>query len=196
MLRNGPEYTLSLSVQSAKSEVNSLKRRSGAVVSVIFLVLLMVLTHGCASRQRGNVSRPSGGGGGGIGALHLFGAPLALDFDDKPGSDGFAVTIYASNGTQARGLQIRTGTMEVLMFDGTPHAQGSTAPEPSRTWTFTAKQLDAYAHKYAIGIGYRLTLSWAETLPTRDRITVLARYTSPKGETISSGPSTIAVLAR
>ncbi len=190
------DHSFKFTARPAKSVIHSTKCRSGAVISMMLLVLLIVLNIGCAPSQRSNVGRPPAGGASGIGALHLFGAPLALDFDGNPGADGFAVTIYASNGTQARGLPIRTGTMEVLMFDGIPHAQGATMTEPSRTWTFTAKQLESYAHKHAIGIGYRLTLSWAETLPSRDRITVLARYTSPKGGTISSGQSTIAVLVR
>jgi hypothetical protein len=128
--------------------------------------------------------------------LHLFGSPNSLDLDDKPGADGFVVTIYASSHAEARGTRIKSGTIEILMFDGMAHYQDGTPKEPSRTWTFTAKQLESYARNSAIGMGYQFALRWEQAVPRQDRITVIARLLPPQGPAISSSEGTISVVAR
>jgi len=155
---------------------------------------LLALWVGCAS--------PPGGGGGHAGdargspdELHLFGVPVTLDLDQQPGSDGFAIRIYASSRTQAKGIPLRNGSVEISMFDGVVSDQKPTAAKPRRVWTFPAGELKSHLCQTAIGTGYQFALRWEDAVPAGDRITVVARYTSPQGRTISSGPSTIARAA-
>ena len=72
--------------------------------------LLAVLLAGCAGGGRG--------GGGAVAEVHLFGVPVALNLDGVPGPDGIGVRIYASGSGVARGIVVRSGVLEVLMFDG------------------------------------------------------------------------------
>jgi hypothetical protein len=131
-----------------------------------------------------------------VAELHLFGVPVTLNLDDRPGPDGFAVTLYASNGVQDKGIAIKNGTVRFLMYDGASNPAGTAPTEPRHTWTFSTEELQAFEGRSAIGIGYRFALRWGEALPKRDRIVIVAQYTGPDQRTISSQPSTITVASK
>ena len=164
------------------------KRDEIHAVRIWFVIgALLLLGAGCATGLGGN---------GGIDSLHLFSVPVALDLDGAPGPDGFGATIYASAAAKAKGLPITSGKIEVLMFDGTMAAEAGTNAAPKKTWSFTSAELKDHLVQTALGVGYRFTLSWADTPPLQNRITVVARYLPSRGRPVPSSPATIAVTSK
>ena len=51
--------------------------------------------------------------------LNIITAPVGLNLDNRPGLDGFSVKVYANAGSNPKTVSIRSGMLEVLMFDGT-----------------------------------------------------------------------------
>jgi hypothetical protein len=153
------------------------------------LITLLLFLSGCAS---------SGPGQSGIEELHLFGLPVAVNMDSRPGADGFSVRVYASGTKEARGLVVRNGTLEILLFDGAFQAGEVPSQPPLRVWPFTADQLEPLASRNRLGVGYEFTLAWAGSPPTGKRITVYARYipAGSNSRAILSGPASISVNVR
>src|SRR6476620_8783900 len=83
----------------------------------------------------------SGGKGDRVDEVHLFGLPITLNLDGKPGADGFAVRVFATKGGGAKGSTIESGAIEVLMFDGVIGPDEVAAREPNQVWKFTPRQL-------------------------------------------------------
>jgi hypothetical protein len=153
-----------------------------------------MIVCGCATEQGGATrargSRPA------IEAIHLYAVPVALNFDQAPGPDGFAARIYASNGRSSKGVPIKSGTLDVLMFDGGVKESELTTREPLRVWTYTAAELRELARKTSLGTGYYLSPRWDDAKPTRERFGVVARYTALPGVTIYSASSTISMTLK
>lgn len=152
-------------------------RKLGACI----LALGVALAAGCATVGRV---------GGAPQEIHLYGVPVTLNLDDKPGPDGFAVRLYASRSDRARGLAVNSGAIEILAFDGIAN-DGFSERQPLKTWRFTTKELPAHEAQTSLGMGYRFVLRWEENKPTRDHITVLARYVPDSGRPVFSAPSAI-----
>jgi hypothetical protein len=94
----------------------------------LLLFVALAVVSGCAHGG----SR----GAGAVSEVHLFGVPVALNLDGMPGPDGIGVRIYASGSTVARGVEIRQGVLEVLMFDGSVdggNVRGATARKVKRS---------------------------------------------------------------
>ena len=160
-------------------------KRRGLTVAIAFALCLAL--GGCSSTGRFSSS------GSEIVQLNLLTAPVGLDLDGRPGIDGFSAKVYASNASDPKAVPIRNGMLEVLMFDGTLFGR-TNVPPALHTWSFTAEQLRNYEFKARIGTGYELLLAWGPDIPTRNLITVGARYTSPEGKIITSGLSSVTVL--
>ena len=137
----------------------------------------------------------SGGRSERVDEVHLFGLPVTLNFDGKPGADGFAVRVFVTKGGGAKGSTIQSGALEVLMFDGVVGADAIATKEPKQIWKFTPKQLAPLREQTSLGDGYRFALRWSEA-PTHGHITVLARYVPMNGEPVFSSPSTITATAK
>jgi len=133
------------------------------------------------------------GGAGEIDALHVFSLPVALDLDGRPGPDGFGLTVYASNAGGAKGIPIKDGRVEILMFDGALAADAITNAQPRRVWTFTPTELKKQAIHTSLGTGYRFTLPWLDRPPTQSRITILARIASARRPPVQSAATIVAV---
>lgn len=129
-----------------------------------------------------------------ISELHLFGLPSAVDLDGRPGPDGITVRIFASTATEPRGVPIRSGTLEILLFDG-PLPPGQPLPsKPLHVWSLTPQQLLPLASESKLGTGYQLTLPWTGTPPTRASVSVIARHTtSASARPVFSGPASISM---
>lgn len=147
----------------------------------LFIAAGLALATGCASR---------GGLSGAPQEIHLYGVPVTLNLDEKAGPDGFAVRLYASRADRARGLAVNSGAIEIMVFDGIARDNFSTR-EPLKTWRFTPKELPMHEAETSLGMGYRFVLRWDEKAPTRDHITVLARYVPKSGPPVYSAPSAI-----
>ncbi len=151
------------------------------------LALSALLTAGCGT---------PGGASHGIDEVHLFGLPAALNLDNIPGPDAFSVRVFASSSTLAKGVAVRTGAIEIVLYDGGYTAGQTMDAPPLRTWSFTPQQLKGLANENRLGIGYEFTLPWAGTPPKRNRITIVARYRPPTGAPVISGPSSITLTVR
>jgi hypothetical protein len=128
--------------------------------------------------------------------IHLFGVPSALNLDSIPGPDGVGVRIYASTATVAKGLAIRSGTLEILMFDTPGQAANPEGNKPRHMWAFTPNQLKQVSGETSMGLGYRLALPWGADKPAGHSVTVIARYLPRKGKPIYSSPSTIGLTVK
>ena len=151
------------------------------------LLLSLLLVSGCQSGSGGL-------GHGAVRELHLFGVPVAINFDQKPGADGFAARVYAGNGREPAGIRIGSGRLEILIYDGAPSDAARTTQPPLKVWTYEAAKLREFAARSSIGWGYRFAPQWGESCPTKDRFTVVARYISPSGVIVSSSPGVISMI--
>jgi hypothetical protein len=106
------------------------------------------------------------------------------------------VKVYAGNRSHPRPVSIRSGTLELLMYDGILKARSLNTAKPHRTWKYTSEELKEHILKTSIGICYQLAPQWGEAKPLGDKISVLAHYTSPEGLSLYSAASVIAVTAK
>lgn len=155
-----------------------------------FVVAGLLWTGGCAT-SGGRVAS-----GGTIESLHLFGLPIALELDGRPGPDGIGIRLFASAGTQARGVSIQQGTLEILLFEGTvPEGEIRSTP-PRKVWALTPANLRPYESETSLGVGYQLALRWENLRPRQNSATVVARYRTPGGKEIYSDANAIPLTAR
>ena len=137
----------------------------------------------------------SGGKREGVDGVHVFGLPVTIIMDTRPGPDGFAVRVFVTKQGGAKGTTIRNGAIEVLMFDGVLGLEEIQTKQPTQLWKFTPKQLAAMREQTSLGNAYRFTLRWDEP-PRHGHITVLARFVPERGEAIYSSPSSITAATR
>lgn len=152
------------------------------------MVLAILVAAGCATGTRGRSETPA--------ELHLFGLPVALNLDGKPGPDGIGVRVYASAAGLAMGVPISRGTLEVLMFDGVVGETELRTKPPRRTWTLPAAALKPFASLTSLGTGYQLALRWEQDSPRTPVVTVMARYHSPEGGELRSAANTVSVALK
>ena len=137
----------------------------------------------------------SGGRGEGVNAVHVFGLPVTINMDTRPGPDGFAVRVFVTKGGGAKGTTINSGSVEVLMFDGVVSIDEISTKQPKQLWKFNPKQLGAMREQTSLGNAYRFTLRWDEP-PKHGHITVLARFVPERGQPVYSSPSSITASMR
>lgn len=153
-------------------------------------LVLGALLLGCVTEKSAPTSTPSGP----ITQLTLLAAPVALNLDGLPGADSLVVKIYASTAASPKPVPITSGTLELLAFEGLLK-KSTNAPEPFKTWTFTASELRRRQFKASIGTGYEITASWPGLKPKADKLTILVRYQPSTGRPLYSSASTISVTA-
>jgi hypothetical protein len=146
------------------------------------ILAAVLLAGGCATL--------SGGKNEGVDAVHVFGLPVTINMDTRPGPDGFAVRVFVTKNGGAKGTVINNGSIEILMFDGAMKLEDLATQQPKESWKFNPKQLAAMREQTSLGTAYRFTLRWTEP-PTHGHVTALARYVPQKGEPIYSSPSSI-----
>jgi len=160
----------------------------GGILALAIGLCVMLLT-GCAS-SRNSDKAPA------VQSLHLFSVPQAVNLDDEPGPDGFAVRLFARGPKSSKGVAFPNGTLEIAMFEGLVSGTSGSTNKPLRTWEFTGSELKKHAGQSAVGTGYRFTLRWTDARPGGSRISIVARYLPPSGPAISSVPSVIAIGAK
>ncbi len=149
--------------------------------TILPLVVLAVLLTGCQSgRQPARII-----GGADIDSLNVLTFPVAVNLDEQPGSDGFAIKLYAGNIRHAKTRPIQTGNLDVLLYDGVPLSNDA---QPLKTWTFTADQLGTYQINATIGVGYQLALRWDNERPTQPRFSVVTRLRREGKPDVLSSP--------
>src|SRR5689334_15232937 len=115
--------------------------------------------------------RPSSAKSGELTQLNVLTAPVGLDLDGRPGIDGFSIRVYGNIASNPKPVSITSGTLEILMFDGSVYGR-TNLPPPLRVWTFQANQLRNYEFTARIGVGYEFSLPWGANVPTRNLISV------------------------
>lgn len=151
-----------------------------------FAVLAALLFAGCGTLSGKNE---------GVDAVHVFGLPVTINMDTRPGPDGFAVRVFVTKNGGAKGATINNGSIEVLMFDGVIGVDEIQSKQPTQLWRFTARQLPAMREQTSLGNAYRFALRWDQP-PRHGHITVLARYLPERGEPTYSSPSSITASIR
>jgi len=148
----------------------------------------------------GWVAGCSSGGGVGVrsnvASLHLFAAPAAMNLDAEPGADAIGLRLFASGRSAARGIPIGSGTLEIVMYDGSVSEAALASTSPRKVWKFSAQELRPFAATSSLGTGYQLALSWGTAVPRQSSASVIARYRDPAGREISSMLNTISLTAK
>ena len=150
------------------------------------LGLCVMLLTGCASSGTGTRDKTPA-----VQSLHLFSVPQAVNLDDEPGPDGFAVRLFARGPKSSKGIAFPNGVLEISMFEGLVSETSASNIKPLRTWNFTGKELQQHAGQSAVGTGYRFTLRWEEARPKQARISIAARYLPSSGPAVSAALSTV-----
>lgn len=158
------------------------------VMAVSLWVIFAAIVSGCASLQSAGEGSPS--------ELHLFAVPAAIRLDNHPGADGIGVRIYASAQGKAQGIPLKSGRMEIWMYDGTITSSNLIEAKPLRVWTFSAKELAPFAATTTLGVGYQMALKWEDKVPKARVVTVVARFHPVHGPELVSTANTIAVSGR
>lgn len=161
--------------------------RSVALVLVAGLTLFCL--GGCASSSGGGGS--SYWSGGAIHELHLLVLPGVVKFDQSGATNGFAVRVFASDRSRAKGISIRSGTLEILGYEGSPYETDPRTMTPAQVWSYPAASLPPFVISTSLGTGYDLTLPWQGQRPTNNRLTLVARHTPASGAALLSAPSVI-----
>ncbi len=121
--------------------------------------------------------------------LNVVGLPVAVNLDDQPGADGVVVRLFAANRSLPRALPIRSGSLEVSAYEGTPSS--AALPVPFQVWTYSPQELARREVSTTLGLGYNLLLSWVPRVLSSDRVTIIVRYQGPDGATVTSAPNSI-----
>ena len=172
-----------MSIQSGIHD--GLRRLSRACAACLLAVALC----GCVTDRQ----PPRGASPSSIDELNLLGLPVAVNLDGRPGADGVVVKLFATSRSGSRAMPLRSGTLELIAYEGTPSP--AALPAPFHRWTFTPSELARIEFTTVLGTGYRLVLSWMPRLLPSDRVTVIARYHPHKGKPVTSAPSSITASA-
>lgn len=159
--------------------------RSAALALAAGLTLLCL--NGCVSSDSAALSW----GSGSIQELHLLVLPVTLKSSQAGATDGFAVRVFASDRRRAKGIPIRSGTLEILGYEGSPYETNPRNMTPAQIWSYPAASLPPFAISTSLGTGYDLALPWQGQRPTNNRLTLVARHTPASGAALLSAPSVI-----
>jgi len=150
-----------------------------------------LLVTGCASS---GLSGKSTSEDSEIDDLNLVALPMPVNVSGRPGSaDGIAVKVYGINRQRPKAQPIRSGTLELLLYDGLAHKGVVETNRLVHAWTFPASDLAGHSFVTTVGTGYLFSLAWQNNPPRGSQITVVARHVSSKGSVISSAPNFIAI---
>jgi hypothetical protein len=158
--------------------------------NVLGVLTVVALLAACSSPRPKTGAPAAAPMTGRIEEIHLLAIPMALNLDQKPGLDGFGIKVYAINRALPKPLPIRDGTLEILMYDG---FVDDTNARPRCTWKYQPEELAKYERTATVGPAYEFAPRWTTNNPSQNRITVIARYTSPEGAPLDSAASIIAV---
>ena len=122
--------------------------------------------------------------------------PVPLKTSAAAAPDGLAVRVFASSRNHAKGIPIRAGTLDLLMYEGPLGDTDLRVAKPARVWSFPAARLPANATVSSLGIGYQFALGWEGVPPTQNRLTIVARLTPASGPALYTAPSVIPLSGR
>lgn len=117
--------------------------------------------------------------------------PVALNWDGRPGPDGFQVRVFFF-ATGDLPVTV-SGTLEAQLFESEPGKNEGAVLEgkPFKAWTYAPSDLNASLARTRYGWGYGLVLAWGEQAPKTQKVILRVRYRSPSGQTVFSDPVTL-----
>jgi hypothetical protein len=174
--------------------VGQARRRRSALIGLC-LAGLCAIQAGCHAPQP-QTGRVTAASGGDITELHMITSPAAVNFGGTTGPAGFAARVYASSPQSPKTVPMARGTLEIQMYDGVVTAATGASARPLKVWTFSGEALRSRAKVSSVGTSYLLTLLWAESKPTHDRITIVACLNTEPQTKIYSAAAIIFVSAR
>lgn len=120
--------------------------------------------------------------------IQLVMPPQPIDMESTAGPDGVQARVFLYQGPNAQTV-LGDGRLDIMLFDGRLKQTGGKAdPTPLKTWSYTPEQLQRFQSQ-TIGLwNYNLMLLWQDDKPTKNVVTVIARYTAPSGQQIFSAP--------
>ena len=125
--------------------------------------------------------------------INLVALPVPVNLESLPGVDGIVLKIYGVSFKHPRTQPIRSGVLDVIMWDGLVRGTAEETNRCRHIWTFTAQELQGYAFTTTVGTGYFFQLGWGKDKPQGDKITVVARYQPAPGQAVYSAPSYMAI---
>jgi hypothetical protein len=117
----------------------------------------------------------------------------AINQDGTPVGQGFTAKVYLLGGADARPVAT-SGKVTVYAYDDTLVKQASLEqldPRPTKTWEFSAAQLEREVKKDAIGPYYTLWLPYGPVSESERRCTLRLCFTPPKGRRVLSEPAQV-----
>jgi hypothetical protein len=164
------------------------------LLALLLLSVLLGLFPACTNPGSPTHSRPAAPvSSSPIDELNLVSMPVPVNLESLPGIDGIVVKIYAVDTRHPRPQPIRSGTVEIRMFDGLVRDVATNTNNLRHVWIFPAQDLSGYAMTTGIGTGYSLPLGWGKDQPRQDKITLAARYLPPQGNPVYSTPSYVPI---
>lgn len=168
--------------------------RSERVLPALLCAALLLAAAGCdtdapPARSGASVAAPSSGSSR-IDEINLIAMPVPVNLESLPGVDGVMLKVFAVDSRHPHTQPIRTGTLELLLFDGLVRPSAAMTNGWLHQWSFPAVELSGYAFTTTtIGTGYTFRLGWGLDRPHQEQITLIARYLAPGGAAIYSAPS-------
>jgi hypothetical protein len=161
-----------------------------ALVSAIALALLAAVgckPHNVSERPPPPVTH--------VDRLVLPTSPQPVNWDQHPGADGLVVQVFGFRVSEPLPVTVK-GSMEFLLYEGLPPAEGSHQTPALHTWRFSGDDLPSYLVRAAWGWGYAMRLGWGEKAPKTTSATLRARYVPPTGPVVEAKPVIIPVGPR
>jgi hypothetical protein len=130
------------------------------------------------------VARPDG--------IHVLLTPVPINWDDRPGPDGFALDVYFSHNDQDLSVTV-SGPLEFMLYEGRLPAGGLAEAKPFCAWAFSPVRLRRHLKTGPPGWGYAMRLGWGDRMPKSSAVTLIARYRPPDGPALLSRPLLVAM---
>ncbi len=153
--------------------------------TLVFVVFLSQIACGCVTDGGGeNKGRLSLGlsGSGTVDSIRLFTSSSVLNFDNKPGIDGFTARVYAIQQDRPKPIKINSGEIEFLVYESTIE------DDPLQAWKFDSNKLKRHMGESQIGVVYDFRLRWDASKAPKRKAAILAQYRSADGKLIQAVP--------
>ncbi len=117
---------------------------------------------------------------GQVDRLVLPTSPQPVNWNQQPGADGLVVQVFFFRDPAPLPVTVK-GSVEFLLYEGEPPAEGPHRTAPLHTWRFSGDELPSYLVRAAWGWGYAMRLGWGQKMPETTSATLRARYLPPTG---------------
>jgi hypothetical protein len=129
-------------------------------------------------------------------AINLYAQPVAVNFDQTPGPDGFGLRLYLFRRAEEFAVPCRAGELVFDLYEGRVASRDIRSADRFYQWRFSADQLRRFETRSLIGVGYALLLDWGDRPPTTDVVTLVVRHELPDGHKTYAAPIALSVMSQ